>query len=67
MKQLISNRNLYLKIEGYSRRIDRLLTENPKAKGKHEKNHKLEEKKSCFGEFRLLNDLLVNNHQKSNC
>ena len=51
MKQLISNRNLYLKIEGYSRRIDRLLTENPKAKGKHEKKkHKLK-KKSCFGEL----------------
>ena len=44
MKQLISNRNLYLKIEGYSRRIDWLLTENPKAKGKHEK-------KSCFGKL----------------
>ena len=50
MKQLFSNINLYLKIEGYSRRIDRLLTENPKAKGKHEKKHKLK-KKSCFGEL----------------
>ena len=38
MKQHFSNMNLYLKIEGYSRRNDRLLTENPKTKGKHENN-----------------------------
>ena len=66
MKQLISNRNLYLKIEGYSWRIDWLLTENPKAKGKHEKKHELK-KKILFWRIRSLNDLLVNNHQKSNC
>ena len=65
MKQLISNINLYLKIEGYSQRIDWLLTKNPKAKGKHEKKHKFK-KKILFWRVRSLNDLLVHNHQKSN-
>ena len=44
MKQLFSNVNLYLKIEGYSQRNDRLLTENPKAKGKHEKKSQIRKK-----------------------
>ena len=53
MKQLISNRNLCLKIEGYSWRIDWLLTENPKAKGKHEEKNINFNKISCFGELGL--------------
>ena len=44
MKQLFSNINLYLKIEGYSQRIDWLLTENPKDKGKHEKTQIIKKK-----------------------
>ena len=66
MKQLFSNLNLYLKIEGYSRRIDWLLTEKPNAEGKHEKNTNFN-LFIWFWQIRSLNDLLVNNHQKSNC
>ena len=40
-----------MKIKGYSRRIDWLLTEKPKTKGKHEQNTHFNKFFSGFGEL----------------
>ena len=66
MKQLFSNWNLCLKIKCYLRRIDTLLTEKPKAEGKHEKILNVNIF-FWFWRFISLNDFLVNNNQDSNC
>jgi len=65
-KQLYSNSNLGLKTNGNLRRIDRSLTEKPKAEGKHE-NKLMGYYFWGFWRIRSLNELLVYNNQKSNC